>query len=802
MKQTVLILALFLSSIANAQSEKNFTQTIRGTVVDKITLSTLPGATVTIVGSNPLIGTTTDVNGAFKFENVSVGRVSLQVTFVGFEPALAKNLLLTSGKELVLNIIMEESAFGLDEVVVTAENNKEGAINEMATASARTFSVEETERFAGSLGDPSRMASNFAGVAMVNDSRNDIIIRGNSPSGLLWRLDGIEIPNPNHFGAMGTTGGPVSMLNNNLLTNSDFFTGAFPAEYGNAMSGVFDLKMRSGNNQKREFMGQVGFNGFELGLEGPLSKNSNSSYMANYRYSTVGLMNDIGINSGTGNAIPNYQDLTFKLDFPTKNFGKFTLMGLGGTSYIKLHDSETSIENSGEDSNYDLAGADLDFGADMGIIGLSHLYYFDNNTRLNTTVSVLGTRNTTYIDSLRYDSVGTIIPNSGYKYYDANSTEVKYAVASHLRKKINARNNFTAGAYFDLYHVNYQDSVLRTLPDGSKEFSSNFGSQGTIPVVRGYFQWQHFWTKKLTVNGGLYSQYDQMSDDITLEPRMGIKYKVTPKQTINFAYGMHSQMQPRQFYFLQSQQPDGSYKKTNENMGLSKSQQIVLGYDLSIQQNFRFKAETYYQYLYNIPVTNTLPEFSMVNTGSDFVGDFPSNLVNTGEGENYGIEFTLEKFLSNNYYFLTTVSLFESKYKGYSGTLRNTAFNGNYVANVLGGYERHLFGPVSLTLDARIVFAGGKRYVPIDLDASKIANHTVVDWDKAYESKYDDYFRTDLRIGFKMNGNNSTMEFAIDLQNLTNTQNIFSQSYNPRTQDISTKYQTAFFPMFLFRVTL
>jgi hypothetical protein len=237
-------------------------------------------------------------------------------------------------------------------------------------------------------------------------------------------------------------------------------------------------------------------------------------------------------------------------------------------------------------------------------------------------------------------------------------------------------------------------------------------------------------------------------------------------------------------------------------MGLSKSQQFVLGYDFNMSQNFRFKAETYYQYLYNIPVTNTLPEFSMVNTGSDFVGDFPSYLENTGTGENYGIEFTLEKFLSNNYYFLTTISLYESKYIGYSGTQRNTAFNGNYVANFLGGYEHHLFGPLSLTIDARLVFAGGKRYIPIDLDASKIAHHTVLDWSKAYENKYDDYFRTDLRIGLKMNGQNSTMEFAIDLQNLTNSQNIYSQAYNPRTQQVSTKYQTGFYPMFLFRVTL
>lgn len=142
----------------------------------------------------------------------------------------------------------------------------------MATVSARSFTVEETSRYAGSLNDPSRMAANYAGVSSTSDARNDIIIRGNSPLGVLWRLNGMEIPNPNHFGSLGTTGGPVSILNNNLLDKSDFLTGAFPAEYGNALAGVFDLQMRSGNNEKTEFLGQVGFNGFELGAEGPIGK--------------------------------------------------------------------------------------------------------------------------------------------------------------------------------------------------------------------------------------------------------------------------------------------------------------------------------------------------------------------------------------------------------------------------------------------------------------------------------------------------------------------------------------------------
>ncbi|MGB0805427.1 MAG: TonB-dependent receptor [Salibacteraceae bacterium] len=799
MKKFLLVTWLLLPFLVFAQPEENVTQTISGNVIDNVSQFGLPGATVIVLGSNPIIGATTDIDGNFELNDVPIGRVNLEFSFIGFEKLIKYNIPVVAGKELFITAELKEIAFEMEEFVVTNKHNKEEAINSMATASARTFSIEETERFAGSLGDPSRMASNFAGVSMVNDSRNDIIIRGNSPIGLLWRLDGFEIPNPNHFGAMGTTGGPVSMLNNNLLTNSDFFTGAFPAEYGNAMSGVFDLKMRSGNTNKHEFLGQIGFNGFELGAEGPISKKSNSSYMVNYRYSTLGLMNKMGFNFGTGTSIPQYQDFTAKIDLPTKKLGKFSLLTMLGDSYIELHDSETATENSGEDSGFDLAGADVDFGSKMRFIGLSNIYYFSQNTRLQTNVSVTNTKNTTYIDSLLFDTNGNIIPNSNYKYYEQFSEETKFAFATSLRHKINARNNFVLGGNFDFYDINYHDSILQNNNDSSW-FISNYGAEGIINVPRIFFQWQYLASPKLVINPGIYFQYDFKGKELSIEPRLGIKYKLNNTQSFSLAYGKHSQTQPRFYYFLQDQQPDGSFQQTNKDMELSKSQQIVLGYDLKIKNSARLKVESYYQYLFNIPVTGNLPEFSMINTGDSFTGVYPSDLENSGTGENYGIEFSLEKFLKNNYYFLATLSLFESKYADYDNLTRNTAFNGNFASTVLGGYEYEFSKQYSITADARVVYAGGKRYVPINLEESKQENKTVYDWENAYENKYDNYFRTDLRIGFKMNGKKYSQEWAIDLQNLTNSQNIYSQSYNPRTQGLSTKYQTGFYPMFLYRI--
>jgi hypothetical protein len=320
---TTLIALISLSGVA-----QNNRQTVRGVVVDAFTGNPIIGATVMVLDNHPVIGCSTDKNGEFTLKNVSTGRCSFIASIIGYNPQTLSNLMIISGKETVLNIKLEEKVTHLGDVVVKASYSKERPLNDMALISARSFSVEETERFAGSLGDPARMVSNYAGVMAGNDSRNDIIIRGNSPMGLLWRIEGVEVPNPNHFGAQGTTGGPVSMLNSNLLSNSDFMTGAFPTGYGNALSGVFDINLRSGNKEKYEFTGQVGFNGFEAAAEGPIPLGKNApkgSFIIDYRYSTLELVSKLGFNVGTGTAIPQYNDLSLIVDVPSKKTGGLNL---------------------------------------------------------------------------------------------------------------------------------------------------------------------------------------------------------------------------------------------------------------------------------------------------------------------------------------------------------------------------------------------------------------------------------------------------------------------------------------------
>jgi hypothetical protein len=226
----------------------------------------------------------------------------------------------------------------------------------------------------------------------------------------------------------------------------------------------------------------------------------------------------------------------------------------------------------------------------------------------------------------------------------------------------------------------------------------------------------------------------------------------------------------------------------------------VVGYNYLFNRDFRLRVETYYQDLYNIPVRKGENWYAMLNSGDNFGIFNYDSLENKGLGRNYGVELTLEKFLGKGYYFLFTASLFDSKYKGYEGGWRNTAFNGNYVFNLLGGYEFKVGENSMITLDLKTVWAGGKRYIPLDLEASIENYQAEYDYSRAYEKKYDDYFRTDLRIGFKMNKSKFSQEWAMDLQNLSNFQSLFMEGYDLQKQKVYKTYQQGFIPMFLYRI--
>ncbi len=761
---------------------------VRGRVVDAQTQLPLIKASIEIVDSNNIIASgISDLNGYFSIPNVPIGRINIRVNMMGYGEYFANNINHVSGKQTALEIELTEKVVELKSASIKAKS-RYNVNNNNISLSAKSFDIEDTRRYAGSRNDPARMASNFAGVVGNNDSRNDIIIRGNSPQGLLWRMDGIDIPNPNHFGAMGASGGPVSILNNNVLAKSDFLTSAFPAMYGNATAGVFDLQMRNGNKSKTEYTGQIGFNGFEAGVEGPFNKKSKASFIANYRYSTLAIFQKIGVNFGTGTAIPYYQDITFKIDVPLKK-DKFSIFGIGGASNIHF----TNADNKDTANLYSNANRDLKYKTSMGVAGAAYTHYFNSKIFLKTSIGSTYTGVNTLQDS---------VWSGGRKpEYRDNSKLMRYILSSTLNYKKSAAVNFTFGINAQNIRFNFNDSFYF-----DNAFHTLRNDKGNTVLFQTFITSQYKISPRTTLNSGLHFQTLTLNGSKAIEPRIGLTHQLSKNKKISFASGMHSQMQTMQTYYLKTTAPIDStqsaihYFETNKKLGFTKSLHNVIAYDYSFHKTWRFKTEAYYQYLYNIPVNTYSSYYSAVNEGADFNNPNTDSLTNKGTGQNYGLEFTLEKYFSKGFYLLNSISLYQSKYKGSNGIECNTAYNGNYIANLLAGKEIKLSQKNVVAFDTKITFAGGKRYTPININQSKLEHKEIKITEQTYQKQFDPYARLDFKITYRRSGKKMTQEWFLDIQNITNRKNIFIQGYDVAKGKITTQYQLGLFPNFNYRV--
>ena len=792
MYRSVLVLLLLMPVLCFAQR----LQTVRGRIIDKDSKSPLAGAIVGLTDFNTPVGGSTDRDGYFSIENVSIGKHTLSINLLGYKPVTLTDVLVISARETVLEIEMEESVTTMGEVIVS---HKREHINDMALVSTKTFDVQETERYAGSRADPARMASNFAGTQGSDDSRNDIIIRGNSPQGVLWRLDGVDIPNPNHFSIPGTTGGPVSMLNSHTLANSDFFMGAFPAEYGDAVAGVFDVRLRNGNNDRYEFTGQLGLLGTELAAEGPISRADGSSFLIAYRYSTLQLFQGLNIKLGT-TSIPNYQDLTFKLNFPVSSRSTVTVFGIGGLSNINLVVSNLSQQNLQQ--LYGESDRDQYFTSNTGVVGASYTHIIDPDTYTKITVAETGNDVFAHHDFVFRDSITNVAtsekPILGYDFL------TKTTVAHwNFTKKLSSRQTLKVGVINNLYSLNFLDSS-RQYPPTRQDWQTRENFNGYTDLVQAYLQYKYRYSEAVTFTAGIHAQYLTHNQAQSVEPRIGLKMIITDYDVVTFGYGLHSEMLPLYQYFALD---TATGKQLNYNAGFIRSHHFVLGYDKTVAENMVVHLETYYQYLFNVPVETRIgSSYSALDQGTGYSRDFPGQLQNTGTGYNYGLEFTIEKAFSNGYYFLITGSVFDSKAKGNDGVYRNTDYNSHYSMNLLGGYETRLGRNNTLITGAKITFIGGRLYSPVDTAKSNALGDLVVVDSLRNTLQLSPYFRADLKLGFRINGKRLTHEIGLDLVNVFNTKNVLSETYSYGLSQTGNKnpfyytYQLGFLPIFYYKI--
>ncbi|MFN3851410.1 MAG: TonB-dependent receptor [Spirosomataceae bacterium] len=755
MYKKILLLILLSSGVLFAQN----TQTIRGKVSDIDSEKLLGGASISLV--NTSLGTKSNENGEFIIEKVPVGRYQLQVTFVGYQTQKITELILESGKEMILDIKLKETSKELSEATVkAASNNISGALT-----SIQNITMEQVMRYPATFLDPARLATAFAGVANDNDQANGMVIRGNSPNGVQWRLEGVEIVNPNHLSNAGTfndratqNAGGVNILSAQLLGNMNFLTGAFPAEYGNATAGVMDMRLRKGNDQKHEFTAQAGIIGVDLATEGPLSKRSKASYLVNYRYSFTGLLSMMGIKFGDEDI--RFQDLSFNLNFPTKGAGTFTIFGMGGVSSNVFNAKVDSLKEFEKDLQ------DITFENRMGAIGLTHNVKIGDNGNWYTSFALSSH------ESFRQSLINNRIND------EDSIDDRKTAFYTAFTYRINPILRIKSGIYIDKSAQSVNPSIVAAGSNLRKYDADVFG-------IHPFANLNIAASPKLSFNAGLYlANYLQLYTTTSAEPRLSAQYKIGNRSSINLAYGLHSQM----------------VLGTTNN--LIKSHHLVLGNQINFKNNSYFKTELYYQSLFRIPIKSLTSSeslgysYSLINLSN---GPIPMMLSPNGTGENYGVELTYQQYITNGFYSLVNLSLYNSTYVAADGKKRDTRFNGNHIFNATIGKEWAKTRGRFWGINARINWLGGFRETPIDEAASARANTTIYDESKAWTVKQKDYFRPDVRVYFKKSKTKYSRMFSIDIQNVANYQNESFSYYDTFQKKVIRKYQLGMIPLINYR---
>lgn len=759
-------LLLFVSLSILAQQP---TQFIRGMVMDNA--SHLPLAFVNIVIQHTNKGTTTDSLGNFTLHNIPVGRYNLLVSVIGYEPLILKEIQVTSGKEVFLNISLKENATPLTEVVVKPKINKEQPLNSTATVSAKMLSVEEAKRYAGGFDDPARLVSAFAGVSS-NVSNNAIIVRGNSPQALQWKLEGVEIPNPNHFADLNAFGGGgLTALSSQLLANSDFFSGAMPAEYSNALSGVFDIFMRKGNNKKAEHTLQVGLLGIDIASEGPFKQAGKASYLFNYRYATLALLEPLLPENAGGT---KYQDVSFKLNFPTNHAGTFSVWGIG-----LMDKSGAEAKKNISEWKYDTDKENQDVQQYMGAMGISHKIRLNKKQYLKSTLAT--TINGIHFSTERINNNLSTAPKN-----KVDNKNYHLVFSSFLNSKISTKHTNKSG--FVVTNMQYNLLLKNALPIGTP-LKTIVAERGNSHLLAAYSNSTFSTNEKLTINAGINTQLFTLNNHYSIEPRIGVKYQFAPSQSVSLAYGLHSRLERLNYYFVKN----NGGENINKNVDFTKSHHLVWGYDVSLSEFTHLKVEAYYQHLFHVPVIAD-SAFSMINQQNDWF--FNGQLQNSGKGKNEGIDVTFEKYLSQGYYYMITAALFNSQYKGGDNIWRNTRYNRKFAFNFLIGKEWQMGhkGQNALGLNVRLSYQGGNHYSPINNSQSTIQQEVVFDETKAFSRQVSPAFTSHFTVSYKINKKQSAQEIALKIINATQYKEFMGFQYNYQTLQVDEQREAIFIP--------
>lgn len=748
------LLCCLLTGIASAQQ---LTQTLRGTVFDANTLEPLIGAEVVVQGTEPLLGTTTDENGNFELQGVPVGRQVVECKYIGYQPYLRDNLQITSSREYVLEIAMKEGV-DLAEVVVSAYERNE-AVNELFVASIRRIDPEALQYHAATANDPGRLVMSFPGVQPSRDSRSDIVIRGNSSAGVLWRLEGIDIPNPNHFARRGSSGGGITIFSASLLGSSDFSVGAFPAEYGNAFAGVFDMRFRNGNMYQREHTFRAGLLGLDLATEGPI-KEGKSSYLMNFRYSTLGILNAAGLYLVGPRTDNNFQDFSFKIHHKGKK-SQLSFWGIGGNSRELFRTNDMPWTTYSDYTAYR-------FTTQMAVIGANWKHLIDDKSYLQVSAGLMGQNITVQDDTL----------SPMLQAFAVNKEEFitqQATVHAFYKRTFSPRWNLKLGAIgtamaYQMRHERWDDErlVYQTILDASSSPEQRPPGEGALPTqIQSYLQFSFRPAPRLVFNAGGHLLHTNIGEGRSaLEPRLALRYELSRRNSISLSYGIHHRMPTLGNYFVYA---DGSFP--NLDLDLIRASHTVLAFNQLLGETLNLSVEAYWQQLSQVPMGISADRIYW--SLNDVQGFAEEALVSEGTGRNIGIDVFLEKFFDQGTFFILSTSVFSSTFQVPGDERRyNTQYNSRFSLNFTGGKTWMLNNNTFLEGGFRVLFNAGTPITPLaeGFDSQDGAD-PILDGLRPFEERTVPYVRPDLRIALRKNKEKTSYWLALDIQNLINRRN-------------------------------
>jgi len=736
-------------------SQKSYDGIIRGTIIDAETQSPVEDAVIEILNTGDK--TTTDSNGNFFFQNLKYDSYQIKISGTGYDPLIKSDLIVYASKPLELIIKLNSKGIITDQIDVEANYfQKSSDVN----ISSLNLDFEEIRRAPGATEDISRMIQTIPGVSIGNDQRNDIIVRGGSPAENLILIDGIEIPNINHFGTDGSTSGAIGFINVKFIQETGILTGGFPSTFGDKLSSVIDINFREGS--KKKFYSDINLSiaGFGGIFEGPLSEKG--SYMFSIRRSYLELIkNSIRLSS-----VPNYWDFNLKADYEISPKDKITLIGLLGLDKIDF--SEESAENnpygnSQDDQKTFAAGINYKKLFKKGFIQTvlsdsytdNYIVQIDGQTALIKFENKANNNEIILKSDLNYQLSSNFSLNTGIGGKYANIKNYLF-----LKGDTNA-----AGFVFDTINADSKFNAVKLF--GHANLTSKFLKD------------------RLVVNTGVRLDYfDYIRLKTYFSPRIGASYKITPVTSLNAAAGIYYQSPE---YIWLSSHPD------NKNLNSIRSDHYILGLDHFFSGDLKATVELFYKNYKDYPVWKDIPTYILIDGGTEFGPNIVGEAVSAGTGYVKGIDISLQKKLSSQkgLYGIINYSYINTGFTALAGGEKPGAFDPGHQFTLIAGYQFSSGWLAGL----KFKYSGGRPYTPLDYDASKRVNREVYATDEFNSSRYPYYMRIDMRVDKKFDFSKASLVCYIELQNLFDRENIYSYYWNEDNKKPGTIYQWAFFPV-------